>query len=137
MVVEAGERPQLLLADWIEVAADGLLLQQATVRAPEDTVAAADDACHKLALAVGIGNALAVDDGLRACRELRPECIEAFFDVCNLVERDRRTCIPFLAATAVTALDVAAEVLRQDVRVQDDIAHLDEVTKRLVAAHAV
>ena len=44
--------------------------------------------------------------------------------------------IAFLAALAVTALDVAAEVFRQDVGVQDDVAHLDEITKRLVAGHA-
>lgn len=114
---------------------DRLLLQKAAFLPSEGAVTAADDACHKLALRVGIADALFVDDCLRSCRELRPKVVELCLDVRYLVHRDRRTSISLLAATAVAALNVAAEVFCQDVRVQDDIAHLDKITKRLVAAH--
>ena len=115
---------------------DWLLLQEAALWPSKGAVAAADDARHQLALGVGIADALLVDDCLSTCREPRPQCIEVFLDVSNLFHSDGRTGISLFTTTAVTALDVAAEVFRQDVRVQDDIAHLDEITKRLVAAHA-
>ena len=117
------------------MATDWLLLQEAALWSSEGAVAATDDARHKLAFGVGIGNALFVDDCLCACRELRPEVVELRLDVCYFVQRDGCSCLSFLTALAVAALDVAAEVLRQDVRMQDDVADFDEITKRLVAAH--
>ncbi len=137
MVVEAGERAQLLLADGVEVAADGLLSEEAAAGASEGAVAAADDARHQLALGVGIADALAVDDGLCTSRKLVPQGIELCLDVGHFVEGDGGTGIAFLAAASVAAVDVAAEALGEDVTVEDDVAHLDEVTKRLALAHAL
>lgn len=135
MVVETGERTELLLADGIKVAADGLLLQEAATGTSKGTVAAADDARHQLAFGVGIGNALAVDDCLSASRKLVPQFIEVFLYVGYLVERDGSPCVALLAATSVAALNVAAEELGQDVAVQNDVAHLDEITKGLAFVH--
>ena len=136
MIVETRQRPQLLFADRVEVATDGLLSQQASFRASESAVAAANYACHEFAFRVGIGNALPVNDSLRTCGKLWPQAIELCLYVCYLVQRDRRSGITFFAAASVAAVYVAAELLRHDVRVQDDVTYLDEVTKRLVFAHA-
>lgn len=136
VIVEAGEWAELFLADRVEVAADGFLPEQAAAGAAEGAVAAADDARHQLALGVGIADALAVDDGLRSSRKLVPQGIELCFDVGHFVEGDGGTGVAFLAATSVAAVDVAAEELGEDVGVEDDVAHLDEVTKGLALAHA-
>ena len=116
--------------------ADGLPFQEATLRTSEGTVATANDARHQFAFGVRIGNTLSVDDRLCSCRELRPKIVELSLDVCYLIQCDRRSGITFLTTSPVTAVNIAAEILCQDVGVQNDIAYLDEVTKRLVFGHA-
>ena len=136
MVVEARQCPQLLLADRVEVATDGSLSQETAMRSSESAVAAANDARDQFALGVGIGNALFVDDRLCTSRKLRPQSIELCLNVCYFIHCDRRSGITFLTTSPVTAVNIAAEILRQDVRMENDIAYLDEITKRLVFGHA-
>ena len=136
MVVQACQRSQLLFANWVEVTTDRLLLQEATLWASESAIAAANDARHQFSFWVWIANALFVDDSLSTCRELRPKVVELRFNLRDLVHRYWCSRISLFATFPMTALDIATEVLRQDIRVQDDIADLNQITKRLVAAHA-
>ena len=129
MVVETCQCSQFLLADWVEVTADGSLSQETALRSSKSTVAAANDARHQFALWVGISDTLLVDDRLCSCRELRPKIVELSLNVCYLIQCDRRSGITFLTTSPVTAVNIAAEILRQDVRMEDDIAYLNEVTK--------
>ena len=119
------------------MATDGFLFFLSTLRTSEGTISPTDDACDQFAFAVRIGHTLLVDDGLCSGCELWPKVVELCLDVCYFVECDRCSGIALLAASSMTALDVAAEVFCQDVCVQDDIANLKEVTKRLVFAHDV
>ena len=112
MVVEACQRAQLLLTDRIKMATDGLPFQKATLRTSEGTVAAANDARHQFAFGVRIGNTLSVDDRLCSCRELRPKIVELCLNVCYLIQCDRRSGITFLTTSPVTAVNIAAEILR-------------------------
>ena len=136
MIVQSSQRSQLLFANRVEVATDRLLLQEAALWPSESAIAALNDARHQFSFWVWIANALPVDDGLSTHRKLRPKVVELRFNVRDFIHRDWRSCISLFATFPMTGLDIATEVLRQDIRVQDDIAHLNEVTKRLVAGHA-
>ena len=136
MVIETCQSTQLLLSDRVEVATDGLLSQETALRPSESTIAATDDTRDQFAFGVGIGNTLSVNDRLCSSRELWPKVIELCLYVCYLVHCDRRSGISFFATASVTTVNIAAEILRQDVGMEDDIAYLDEVTKRLVFGHA-
>ena len=67
MVVQSRQRPELLLADRVEVATDGPLSQETSLRSSKGAVAAAYDTRYKFALGVGIADALTVDDRLSSC----------------------------------------------------------------------
>ena len=136
MIVQTSQRSQLLFANWVEVTTDRLLLQEATLWASESAIAAANDACHQFSFWVWIANTLFVDNCLSTCRELRPKVVELRFNLRDFVHRDWCSCLSLFATFPMTTLDVAAEVLRQDVRVQDDVADLNQITKRLVPVHA-
>lgn len=64
MIVKPRQCPKFLLANGIEMAADGSLSQEASLRSPESAVTTADNARHQFALRVRVGNTLFVDDCL-------------------------------------------------------------------------
>ena len=119
---------ETLLADRIECAADGFAearlataerLLEGTesvvaVVTVKDTVPAVDDAGDEVAVLVGIGHALSVDDTLSGCAEVAPDGIQSFFNACNLVDGDRCSGIALDAADALALLVVAAEALGED-----------------------
>lgn len=150
VVVKAHESlAERLLADWVEGARDGLHKVRATIAvealegaqaavvngvavaevlkvliARKDTVFAANDARYKIALAVGISHALAVDDALCRCCKVGPNVVEAILNLANLVERYWCARIALHAADALARIEVAAESLREDVARNEYVAHL-------------
>ena len=136
MIIQADQSiAEILLTDRIERTADGLdksgwLLAfrsltvgtfqgtQAvvTVIAGEDAVSAPDDARHEIAIAVGIGHALAVDDRLRRCRKHGPYVVQHFFHAGYLVQGNGCAVSTLDAADALALLIVATEAFGQNLR---------------------
>ena len=81
----------------------------------EYTVTAANDAGDEVALLIGIGYALTVDDSLGRRGKLRPHDVERLLYLHHLVEGDRSTGVAFYAAGTVTGGEVAAELFCQQV----------------------
>ena len=148
---------ETLLADGIEGTADGLAEARATatesllqgaeatvgnglagvevadvVVVGEDAVLTADDAGDEVAVAVGVGHALTVDDGLCRGREVGPYGIERVFYLANLVERHRGTGIAFNTAGTLAGTQVATELLSEDVGRDEYLADLQDRGKFLV-----
>ena len=93
----------------------------------EHAVAATHYAGDKLAVDVGVGHALPVDDGLGRRAELGPHLVESVLNSHHFVERDRRTGVALHAALALATLQVAAKLLRDDVGGYKHIANLDNM----------
>lgn len=107
--------------------ADGLLAldtSRKTFVTGEHTVFAVDDAGHEVALLVGVGHALAVDDGLGRGTQVAPDGVEGVFDVCHFVEADGRAGIALDAAGATAGIKVATELFGQDVGRDEYVANL-------------
>ena len=79
----------------------------------EHAVLAPDNACHHIAIGVGISNTLAVDDTLGGSREVIPHIIENSLDTGYLVESDGCSGISLNATLALAGIEVATEHLRQ------------------------
>ena len=94
--------------------------------AGEDAVLAADDARHEVALLVGVGDALAVDDALCCGREVGPDVVETVLDLHDLVEGDGCAGLALDTAGTVAGVEVAAELLGQQVRRDEDVANLED-----------
>ena len=82
--------------------------------AGENTVLATYDTRHEVALLVGIGHALLVDNGLCQSREILPHRIHTFLYLRDFLHRHRRTRIPLHATDTLALLIVTTELLRQD-----------------------
>ena len=135
VVVEGyGTVGEAFLADGVEGARDGLdelclaltvgafegAEAAAVVVAGEDAVLAAHDAGDEVALTVGVGYALLVDDGLRLCRHIAPDGVEGTLYAGYFVEGDGCAGVAFDAADAFAGVEVAAELLGDDVRGDED-----------------
>ena len=79
----------------------------------EHAVLAPDNACHHIAIGVGISNTLAVDDTLGRGRQVVPHFIECILNTGNLVERDRCSGISLNTTLSLAGIKVATEHLRQ------------------------
>jgi len=158
MVVQSdGAVGETLLTDGIEGTTDGLAEARATatesllqgaeatvgnglagvevadvVVVGEDAVLTADDAGDEVAVTVGVGHALTVDDGLCRGREVGPYGIERVFYLANLVERHRGTGIAFNTTGTLAGTQVATELLSEDVGRDEYLADLQDRGKFLV-----
>jgi hypothetical protein len=123
VIVETRQATHFLLAYGIEVTTDGALSQQTALRATKAAVATAYDTGYQFTFRIGIGYALFVYHRLSLSIQAWPYIIQLVLYVSNLVERNRRSGISFLAATAFALLDVAAEKFRYYVGMHNYIAH--------------
>lgn len=95
-----------------------------SIIARKDTILAIDDARHEVALAIGVGHALAVDSGLGRSTEFGPHFIEHAFELAYFVECERGATVAFDAALAFAGIEVAAEAFSKNVGRQQYVAHL-------------
>ena len=93
------------------------------------TILTTDDAGDKIAITVGVGNALAVNNGLSLCREVWPHGVEHVLDGTNLVECDGCSGIAFDTADALALRQVTAEALGQNVGGDENVANLNDGRK--------
>ena len=80
----------------------------------KDTVLATHNARYEIALLIGIGHSLFVDDRLGRGREITPYRIETILYLRDFFHGDRRTSITLDTALALTDAQVTTEFLRQD-----------------------
>ena len=80
------------------------------------TVLSSDDTRHKVALLIGIGHALFVDDTLRRSREVAPNGIETILYLSDFLKGNRCACITFDTALSLADTEVATKLLRQNLR---------------------
>ena len=92
--------------------------------ARKDTVLAIDDTRYEVALAIGIGYALAVDSGLGRSTEFGPHFIEHAFELAYFVKGERGTTVAFHAALSFAGIEVTAETFSKYIRRQQYVAHL-------------
>ena len=85
------------------------------VIAGKDAVTSIDDARHEVAVSIGIGHALPVDDMLGRRREVGPHRVKCIFHGTNLIEGHRCARIALHTATALALVKVAAEAFRKDI----------------------
>lgn len=95
--------------------------------AGEGAVLAIDNRCDEVALVVGVGHALPVDDALGRGGKGGPDGVETVFDVANLVERDGRAGVALDATSTVAGVEVTTETLGEDVGGDEDVTDLDDV----------
>lgn len=81
----------------------------------EDAVLAVDNACHEVALTVGICHALPLYRCLCTGGEVRPYGIEAVLEMAYLVKRDRRSGVALYTALSLAGLKVATELFGKDI----------------------
>lgn len=103
------------------------------VVAGEHTVLAVDNACHQLAVAVGVGHSLMVDDALCLGGQVGPYGVETLLQLTDLIEGDGCAGISFDAACAMAGIEVTTEIFGDDVGGYQYIADLKNM--KLVSFH--
>jgi hypothetical protein len=98
----------------------------------EYTVLAINDACHQVALLIGVGHTLFVDDSLCRCRQIIPHRVQHFFYFQDFIHAYGCTRFAFDATLAFALGKVAAELFRNDVGRKQHVADLKDGGKGLV-----
>ena len=90
----------------------------------KNTVLSSYDARHKVPLLISIGHTLLVDDTLRRGREVTPDSIQTLLNLRDLIEGDGSPCIALHTALSLADAQIAAELLRQNLRREEYITNL-------------
>ena len=83
-----------------------------------------DDAGHEVALLVGVGHPLTVDDALCRSRQILPNFIQASFNLADFIEGYGRSGVAFHTAGTVAGVEVATELFGQQVGGNENAADL-------------
>ena len=97
---------------------------KAVLIARKHAVLTPDDAGHEVALLVGVGHPLTVDDRLRLCRQVFPHLVHAAFNFADFIEGYGCSGVAFHAAGTVTDIEVATELFGQQVGGNQNAADL-------------
>ena len=93
----------------------GAIVKSEVVVAGEDAILSPHDAGDEVAVAVGIGHALAVDDGLCRGMQMGPHGVEAILDGHHLVERHGCARVALDATSAVACREVATKLFGENI----------------------
>lgn len=143
VIVEPREASQLLLPNGVKGATDGLGMSFAFEGAEaaavpvtgEDAIPSVHDACHEVSFTVDAAYSVEVYLCLCLCAEVVPHGGEGVLEGGYLVHRDGCSCIALYATCAAACLKVAAETFGEDVGMENDISHDEQVTKGWVRFH--
>ena len=92
----------------------------------KDTILSANNAGHQVAVAIGVGHALRIDDRLGRGRQVAPDSLQARLHLADFIQRDRRAGITFYTTDALAFLVVTAKIRRDNVGGKQDVAHLND-----------
>ena len=91
--------------------------------AGEDTVLAIDNTGDEVAFAVGVGNALGVDQTLGLGAEVWPDIVEYGLEMSHFVHGQWGTAVAFHAALPFAGFEIAAEAFGENFGGEDDISY--------------
>ena len=91
--------------------------------AGKHTVFATHDAGHQIAVVVGIGDTLLVDDALCRRAEVTPHHVECVFHLADLIEGYRCARVAFYTALSFAGVQITTKFLRENIRGNEHVSH--------------